>query len=289
MKKKKEVSQKNQKEQTTAEVNPTDLPKFSTDENGTLHVGIHSEEQRLNFLNTFGTEESKTAILAMTHLLSFIGEGSSSLSQANKINAALPMINAINPQDELEGMLALQMVGIHHMTMEMIGRGMRPDQTVDKVTNNVNRTTKLARTFIAQLDALNKHRGKGQQKMTVEHVHVNNGGQAVIGNIGRGRMKTKSKEQPHGQRTGTLKNGNTPCVLANLPRCNAIAKSTGERCKQPAMSNGKCYWHGGKSPGAPLGNQNAFKHGQFTKESKMLNRQIRQLLKDSSEFLEKSF
>jgi hypothetical protein len=30
------------------------------------------------------------------------------------------------------------------------------------------------------LDALNRHRGKGQQKVTVEHVHVAPGGQAVV-------------------------------------------------------------------------------------------------------------
>ena len=27
-----------------------------------------------------------------------------------------------------------------------------------------------------KLDALNRHRGKGQQKVTVEHVHVHQGG-----------------------------------------------------------------------------------------------------------------
>jgi hypothetical protein len=31
------------------------------------------------------------------------------------------------------------------------------------------------------LDALNRHRGKGQQKVTVEHVHE--GGQAIVGNV----------------------------------------------------------------------------------------------------------
>jgi hypothetical protein len=33
------------------------------------------------------------------------------------------------------------------------------------------------------LDALNRYRGKGQQKVTVEHVHVHAGGQAVVGTI----------------------------------------------------------------------------------------------------------
>jgi hypothetical protein len=35
------------------------------------------------------------------------------------------------------------------------------------------------------LEALNRHRGKGQQKMTVEHVHVHSGGQAIVGTVER--------------------------------------------------------------------------------------------------------
>ncbi|WP_114944800.1 HGGxSTG domain-containing protein [Microvirga calopogonii] len=34
----------------------------------------------------------------------------------------------------------------------------------------------------------------------------------------------------------------------NLPKCGATAKGTGEPCKQLAMENGRCAWHGGKSP-----------------------------------------
>jgi thiol-disulfide isomerase/thioredoxin len=44
--------------------------------------------------------------------------------------------------------------------------------------------SKLSRTFAMLLEALNRHRGKGQQKMTVEHVHVHSGGQAVVGMVG---------------------------------------------------------------------------------------------------------
>ena len=191
MKKTQNSPAKEKKELQAAKEVPAHLPKFSTDENGTLQVNMESEEQRINFLNLLGTTESKTAIQSLTQIISFIGKENGCLTVADKINAVLPMIKAINPQDDLEGMLALQMVGVHHMTMEMIRRGMLSDQTVDGVTSNVNRTTKLARTFIAQLDALNKHRGKGQQKMTVEHVHVNKGGQAVIGSVEKGKDENK--------------------------------------------------------------------------------------------------
>jgi hypothetical protein len=39
------------------------------------------------------------------------------------------------------------------------------------------------RTHAVLLDALNRPRGKGQQKVTVEHVHVHEGGQAIVGNV----------------------------------------------------------------------------------------------------------
>jgi hypothetical protein len=49
------------------------------------------------------------------------------------------------------------------------------------------------------LEALNRHRGKGQQKVTVEHVHVHAGGQAVVGMVETpgGGDRRKSEDQPH--------------------------------------------------------------------------------------------
>ena len=98
-------------------------------------------------------------------------------------NTIVPLLRAIAPADELETMLAVQMVGVHYMAMTMMRRAMYSDQTIEGVDKNVNRVTKLTRTFIAQMEVLNRHRGKGQQKMTVEHVHIGAGAQAVIGTV----------------------------------------------------------------------------------------------------------
>ena len=49
-----------------------------------------------------------------------------------------------------------------------------------------NLAVKLLRTFTTQLEALQRYRGKGQQKVTVEHVNVNAGGQAIVGTVHRG-------------------------------------------------------------------------------------------------------
>ena len=50
-----------------------------------------------------------------------------------------------------------------------------------RISHNLEQAGKLTRAFAVLLDALNHHRGKGQQKITVEHVHVHSGGQAVVG------------------------------------------------------------------------------------------------------------
>ncbi|WP_371870761.1 HGGxSTG domain-containing protein [Sandarakinorhabdus glacialis] len=37
-------------------------------------------------------------------------------------------------------------------------------------------------------------------------------------------------------------------------------------CQSPAMKNGRCRMHGGRSPGAPKGNRNAWRHGIYSAE-----------------------
>jgi len=44
-------------------------------------------------------------------------------------------------------------------------------------------TNRLARNFTAQAEALRKHRNGGKSKITVEHVTVNEGGQAIVGQV----------------------------------------------------------------------------------------------------------
>ena len=95
-------------------------------------------------------------------------------------------------------------------------------------------------------------------------------------------MKTKSEEQPHAP---------LPWIIGleaarNAPRCGAMTRR-GTLCQAPAMANGRCRMHGGKSPGAPLGNQNALKHGRYTTEAKAERQVLRELLKNCKEILER--
>ena len=105
----------------------------------------------------------------------------------------------IGPKDELEGMIAAQLLAAHNAAMECYRRAMIGEQSFEGRRENLSQANKLSRTYAVLLDALNRHRGKGQQKVTVEHVHVHAGGQAVVGMVETpgGGERAKSEDQPH--------------------------------------------------------------------------------------------
>ena len=105
----------------------------------------------------------------------------------------------IGPKDVLEGMISAQLLATHNAAMESHRRAMLGEQTFEGRRENLSQANKLSRTFATLLETLNRHRGKGQQKVTVEHVHVHAGGQAVVGTIENpgGAHRAKSEDQPH--------------------------------------------------------------------------------------------
>jgi hypothetical protein len=87
-------------------------------------------------------------------------------------SAATAGLIGIGPQNEIEGMIAAQLLAAHNAAMECYRRAMVGEQTFEGRRENLSQANKLSRTYACLLDALNRHRGKGQQKVTVEHVHV---------------------------------------------------------------------------------------------------------------------
>jgi hypothetical protein len=97
-------------------------------------------------------------------------------------------------------MMAAQLIAAHNAAMECYRRAMITEQTFEARRENLNQANKLSRTWATLLEALNKHRGKGQQKVTVEHVHVHQGGQAIVGNIKASRgmgASRRTEKRPH--------------------------------------------------------------------------------------------
>ena len=134
--------------------------------------------------------------------------------------AAYDALQKIAPATELEGMLAAQMISTHNAAMECLRRAMTEDQTFEGRDQNLKHAAKLLGLYERQLAALDKHRGKGQQKITVEHVTVEAGGQAIVGNVGTtdGPSRRKKVAPP------ALSDGTASAAL-NRSRIDDVAKA----------------------------------------------------------------
>ena len=125
--------------------------------------------------------------------------GQNALSQ-NGTNFMLSVVKGIEPRDQIEAMLAAQMAAVHAASMTF-ARRLAHVENISRQDSAERAFNKLTRTFAAQMSALKEYRSKGEQKMTVQHVHVAEGGQAIVGNVnapteGVGARK-KVEEQPH--------------------------------------------------------------------------------------------
>ncbi len=109
------------------------------------------------------------------------------------LDAALALVAAVAPQNEVEGALAVQMAQVHALTADLLGRARQTDRT-DHLAVYGSLAVKLARTFAVQTEALHRIRGGGRQSIEVRHVHINN---AVIGDvIGAGGGVAEIGNQP---------------------------------------------------------------------------------------------
>ncbi|MFC0389480.1 hypothetical protein [Muricoccus vinaceus] len=97
--------------------------------------------------------------------------------------AAVLALAAFKAKDAVEGMLAAQAVGLHNASMECMRRAMIPDQPFEAATKLRKDAASLSRAMTDMLDALDRKRGKGPQVVRVERVVVQEGAQAIVGNV----------------------------------------------------------------------------------------------------------
>ena len=125
----------------------------------------------------------------------WLPDGLSDAERTTRIQAAIAILEGIKPKDEIEGMLATQMVATHNAAMECLRRAMNPGHSFAGIDQSFKYAAKLLSIYSRQIETLNKHRGKGQQKVTVEHVHVESGGQAIVGHVETGGGAAKGNRE----------------------------------------------------------------------------------------------
>jgi hypothetical protein len=94
----------------------------------------------------------------------------------------ISMVKSIKPRDSVEAMLVAQMVSVHVMAMRCAQHLATADDIAqhDSAARALGR---LARTFPAQIEALNRYRSHGEPAITVQNVSVGDGGKAIVGNV----------------------------------------------------------------------------------------------------------
>ncbi|MCK1735859.1 hypothetical protein IVA79_18415 [Bradyrhizobium sp. 138] len=121
---------------------------------------------------------------ALHGILKQLMKASVILQEPDEANLAfmISMMKSIAPRDSLEAMLTAQMVSVHVATMRFACRlafaeGIPQQEGISRAL------TRLARTFAAQMEALNRHRGNGERPITVQNLSVQDGGSAIVGNV----------------------------------------------------------------------------------------------------------
>ena len=132
---------------------------------------------------TLGVEDPRLAdqLLVQADALQVLGNFK---TDRDKFMAAFAFMQEVKPAGATEALLAVQILGVHNTALRFLRLATVEGQTFEGTDANVLRATRLLRLFNEQLEAMAKLKGKaGQQKVTVEHVHIHQGGQAIVGAV----------------------------------------------------------------------------------------------------------
>ena len=131
--------------------------------------------------NALGTRSSAFVAASVQQLIVAARLPNSGISEV-AVNAALAFIEGAKPRDEIECALVIQMACTHSAAMAVLNRlgGAAGGRTVAAMASAAAR---LLRAYATQVEALRRLRNGNSQTVRVEHVHVNEGGQVLIGNV----------------------------------------------------------------------------------------------------------
>jgi len=144
-----------------------------------LHIKVHGDASRLD--NATGSIAVSSGLLSQIATLGSKGQQVDNAAS----NFALGFVDSMKPKDAAEALLMTQMAAVHQATM-MMARRLNHVENIPQQDSAERALNKLGRTYAAQMDALKRYRSKGQQTVRVERVTVQEGGQAIVGNVETG-------------------------------------------------------------------------------------------------------
>jgi hypothetical protein len=169
---------------------------------GHLCIGApHNDEgEMLDRLSAaLGSNSSALALETLQGVIQMTRADLSLEDRAIAVNAMLAIVSGVQPQNAIEGALAVQMAATHQLAMNLLTRVGRAEH-IPVLESNGNMAVKLLRISREHAEALAKLRRGGNQTVRVEHVHVHSGGQAIVGHVpypGGGGTQCETDDQPH--------------------------------------------------------------------------------------------
>ena len=136
--------------------------------------------QRLK--KAFGTASSAFVDASLIQLIAAARLPNSGISEI-AVNASLAFIEGAKPQDEVECALVIQMACTHAVAMAVLAKLGGGHGSERRIAALGSAAARLLRAYATQVESLRRLRNGGSQFVRVEHVHVTEGGQAVIGNV----------------------------------------------------------------------------------------------------------
>jgi hypothetical protein len=100
------------------------------------------------FYDAFGTRNLSISDILLNNAAMVMKNSNDDYSDKN-LNFAHSFLREIKPQDPLEAMLAIQMLGTHLLSCKMLANANLSNQTFEGVSENINRATKLTRTIVS--------------------------------------------------------------------------------------------------------------------------------------------
>ena len=200
MAKKKEVHAKKSDSKEIVESTKTDTPEEQKSLNasvkikdGNAHCTLVMGKGDVKVLDrSTGCKAFDAATAVITNGMHAVMGGTNDAEVMDVANKNyLAMMAELKPKDAFEGMLVSQMSVTYMQAMDCLKMAASNKNSSKIFERFQNQGIKLMRLYNQQLETLDKHRRKGNQKMTVEHVNVHDGGKAVVGNIQGGGGKNE--------------------------------------------------------------------------------------------------
>jgi hypothetical protein len=145
------------------------------------------QAHKAGFREVFGNTLSDEFVDEMlTQLDALLAPGACETLEPGTVNAAIVLIASVKPQNELEALIAVQIVATGFAALKFLRRG---QAVLEEAYISVygGYATRLLRLQLELIQALDKHRRGQKQTVQARDVHIHSGAQGVVGIINSGK------------------------------------------------------------------------------------------------------